>query len=225
MFHKPWPYKDRLIARMSDSSLQDAGLVSSLKRPPRSEGLHASTLLRKIHPHPAQVAREAMSEEDGATADALLRLYGLMGLAFEDRAELALLSLAKEADWPYEAFRPGEVSRDGIACSPDIILVPKPGSDEATRELSLKVSWKSCQHLPVAEEGEDGFPNAFEYYISQCQTYCMPLETTGSVLLVYFVAGAWKPFGPQVHAWELEFSSQELWENWDALMSAAQEIA
>lgn len=214
MVHRPWPYTKRLSDRMADSSLLDNIDVSNIRRPPRSEGLHASELLRIMHPVKVRGGEEPMSEEQ-------LRLFGLLGLAFEDRAELALISLAKEADWPWHPVRPGEVSADGIAMSPDILLVPKDKTSEV-RELSLKSTWKSCRYAAsTEEEGEDGFSSDFDYYLSQCMTYAVPLETRASVLFVYFVCGNWRPPFPQVHGWELEFSDQEIAENWDALINIA----
>jgi hypothetical protein len=194
---------------MADSSLPEV----RLRRHERSPGLHASTLLKELHPHP-----DPMPESQ-------LRLYGLIGLAFEDRAEVALKTLSEEKDWPYDAFRPGEVDCNGVACSPDIILEPKRGFPGLTRrELSLKVTWKSCKGLPIKEAGEDEFGPKWAYYISQCQTYARPLETTGSVLLVYFVCGTWRPPLPQVHGWELDFHPQEIGETWDALETVRGEL-
>lgn len=214
MIHRPWPYTARLIARMADSSLLDQGFELS-KRPPRSPGLHASTLLHKLHPVKKRAAGTEIDEDQ-------LALYGLMGLAFEDRAELALLSLSQDGDWPWHCFRPGEVSCDGIACSPDILLVPK-GAGE-TRELSIKVSWSSCRHWPTKEEGEGGFPSGKpQYYLDQCMTYATPLDTLGSVLLAYFVNGDYDNARiPQAHGIELDFTEQERAETWSALLGIAE---
>ena len=208
MLHRPWPHTARLVARMADSAL-DGPIAPRL---PRSEGLHATTLLRKLHP----VDREDISE-------AQLAIYGLLGLAFEDRAERALIALSKESDWPWTCFRPGEVTHDGIACSPDILLVPKDGG--ALRELSLKCTWKSCRKLPVEIEGEDEFPlDKFGYYIDQMETYGTPLDTLGGVLLAYFVCGDYQGARmPQVLGWEIEWSEQERAETWDALLGVAHE--
>ncbi len=215
MLHRPWQFTQRLVDKMADSALLDHVQASTLQRPPRSEGLHASTLLRIMHPVKVRDADDQISE-------AQLRLFGLLGLAFEDRAELALNVLAKETDWPWTCVRPGEVSAEGIACSPDILLVPKREDDEAF-ELSIKTMWKSVKGLPVEEEGENQFPKSWDNYISQCETYAVPLHTTKSVIFAYFVCGSWKPPFPQVHAWEFEFSEQEIYENWQALQTIARE--
>ena len=149
-----------------------------------------------------------------------LRLYGVMGYAWEDRVEQALLTLSQDSDWPFNAFRPGEVTAHGVACSPDILMVPKNEDDEPF-ELSIKCKWKSTRGLPLTEEGEDEFPKSWAYEISQCQTYALPLGTARSVLFVYFVNGDYKPPMPKVHAWELQFSQQEIAECWDALLTIA----
>jgi hypothetical protein len=203
---------------MADSSLLDQGFELS-RRPPRSEGLHCSTLLHELHPRPKRAEGTEISEKQ-------LRLYGLMGLAFEDRAELALLSLSEEADWPWRCFRPGEVSCDGIACSPDIMLSPK--EDGEMKELSLKVGWDSCRRLPIHEEGEDAFPGSptkWPYRLDQCVAYATPLDTCSAVILVYFVNGDYEGAKiPQVHGWELEFTEQERGDTWRALLGLAEEF-
>lgn len=226
MLHRPWPYTQRLVDRMADSTLLDGLDMGTLRRPARSAGVHASELLRKMHPHPNEAKNALLSPELQAEAAAQLRLYGLLGLAFEDRAELALLQLAKEDDWPWHVMRPGEVMLEDvgpkpIACSPDILLVPKPGSGETqVRELSIKTTWKSCRGLPL-EDSENEFPKSFDYYVSQCMTYALPLDTVSSILFCYFMCGDWKPPVPKVLAWELDFSDQELAENRDALATIA----
>lgn len=211
MIHRPWKYTQRLVDRMADSSLQDEP-GGGIRRTPRSEGLHASTLLRRLHP---------IKENDINPTQ--LAVYGLLGLAFEDRAERALLALSKEEDWPFRAFRPGEVNYDGVACSPDILLVPKHTGE--LRELSLKCTWKSCNKLCLVE-GENEFAphDKFDYYMDQCMTYATPLDTFGSVLLAYFVNGNYTGARqPQVLGWELEFSEQERAETWAALMGVRED--
>jgi hypothetical protein len=153
--------------------------------------------------------------------DEALRIYGLLGLAFEDRAELALLSLSRDDDWPWYGDRSGEVERDGIACSPDILLAPKSG-DGNFLELSLKLTWKSSKDAPTGDK--------FTYYLDQCLTYCTPLQTAASVLLVYFVNGDYSflrrggskssggPPQPLVRGYELTFTRHEREEMWATLL-------
>lgn len=206
MIFTSWAYTDRLVARMADSALQDGGSLLT-PRPPRSPGLHASTLLKRLHP-----VESSITEQE-------LRIYGLLGLAFEDRAELALLTLSQEPDWPWDCYRPGEVEADGIACSPDILLVPK--GDGPLMELSLKVTWKSTKEAPDGPK--------FQYYADQSLTYGTPLGTLDGVLLVYFVNGGYEflqkrvrgaagqPPLPRVLGWQMSWQEQERAETWQAL--------
>ncbi len=207
MLHKPWPWLTMLTDCMADSSIRDKGFTVQ-RNSPRSPGLHASTLLHQLHP-----VGNPMPEDK-------LKLYSILGLSFEDRAEQALMVLSEDPKWPFRSFRPGEVTAHGVACSPDILMVPKNDEDEPF-ELSLKCKWRSSRGLPTTEEGEDGFPAKWNYELSQCATYALPLRTNKAVLLVYFVCGSWKPPVPQVHAWELSFSEQEISETWDALLTIA----
>lgn len=212
MIHRPWPEAARLIAAMADSSIPPAPLVHS----ERSPGLHLSTLLRKLHPIDA---KKAVEEDD-------LAVMGLLGLAFEDRAERALCYLSKQEDWPWMSFRPGEVvSDEGIKCSPDILMVPKPACAHLPiRELSLKCTWKSSKGWP-REEGENEWDAKFDYYRSQCLGYGTPLDTEGAFLLCYFVRSNYKEFAPspEVLGVELEWTAQERNETWDLLMAIAAE--
>lgn len=208
----PWPYTQRLIDRLADSSLQDSG-VTLTPRPPRSPGLHASALLKRLHP------------VESAITEAELRIYGLLGLAFEDRVELALLTLSQEPDWPWDCYRPGEVECDGIACSPDILLVPKGAGP--LMEMSIKVTWKSTKEAPDGPK--------FSYYADQSLCYGTPLHTLDGILLIYFVNGGYeflqkrkrgedgKPPLPQVRGWQMAWSEQERAETWQALCNLRDE--
>lgn len=212
MIHKPWPYLKRLVDTMSDSSIPAAPLVHGQRTP----GLHLSTLLRKLHP----IDPKKAAEEDD------LAVMGTLGLAFEDRAERALVHLSGQEDWPWFSFRPGEVvSEEGVICSPDILMVPKPAfPDFPLRELSLKCTWKSAAGWP-REEGENGFAPKFGYYLDQSMGYGTPLDTDGGFLVCYFVRADYKSFAPtpEILGNELEWSTQERAETWDQLMAIAAE--
>lgn len=215
MIHRLWPLTERFVSAMADSSLLDDMDTSVLRRGPRSGGMHMSTLLHLLCP--------AKTSDD--IDERQLGIYGLLGLAFEDRAELALHRLAQEADWPYTAVRPGEVDWYGVKGSPDILLTPKPEfADTYTqRELSLKVKWRSSRGTPMLE-GMDGFSSRWDYELRQCMAYSDPLGTAGAILCVYFVVGDWKPPMPKVLAWELDFNKREVAETMDGLATIAAEL-
>lgn len=210
MLHRPWPYLSRLVSVMAESSTPPAQMNHS----ERTAGLHLSTLLRKLHP------------VKNPSDDEQLGVYGLLGLALEDRMERALATLCKQDDWPWYSFRPGEVvSAEGVKCSPDFLMVPKPAFSETHKlmELSCKCTWKSTKGFPV-EEGENGFDTTkFGYYLDQSMGYGNVLETEGGILVCYFVRGDYRGYLPEILAAELEWSLQERLENWDMLMAIAAE--
>lgn len=208
MIHTPWPYTDRLIARLGDSSLNDVAMPVKT-RTPRSPGLHASDLLKVLHP-----VESTITEDE-------LKIFGILGFAFEDRVERALVSLSSEEDWPWDCVRSDEVTADGIACSPDILMYPK-DPDDVLQEMSIKATWKSSTDAPDGPK--------FAYYNDQCLTYATPLQTLSSVLLVYFINGNYqhqrkgskgKPPMPQIKGWDVVFSPRERYETWQALRQIA----
>lgn len=213
MIHRAWPLIDRLVDTMADSALLDTADVSALRRQPRSGGLHMSTLLHRLCP------AQSVDEID----ERQLSVYGLMGLAFEDRAQLALSTLEQAPDWPYRAERPGEVDWYGVKGSPDVVLSPKPAyaRTHSRRELSFKVKWRSSKDTPTNGEGVNGFSSRWDYEIRQCIAYSEPLQTRGAILCVYFVCGDWKPPLPFVRAWELDFEQSEVDETMNALATLA----
>lgn len=213
MTHRPWSFTKRLVDTMADSSIPPCPLNHS----ERSAGLHVSTLLRKLHP----------IEADKAAEEGDLAVMGLLGLAFEDRMERALALLSSQEDWPWYSFRPGEiVSSEGVKCSPDFLLVPKPAFSETQtlRELSCKCTWKSAKGFPQ-EEGENGFDPKFGYYLDQSMAYGHVLETDGGILVCYFVRANYKEFKPtpEILGVELDWSLQEREENWGQLIAIAAE--
>jgi hypothetical protein len=152
-----------------------------------------------------------------------LKVYGLLGLAFEDRAERALISLSQEVNtFPRECVRPGEVECDGIACSPDILMLSR--EDGSVQEMSLKATWKSPKDAPTGAK--------FSYYRDQSLTYATPLDTLKGVLLCYFVNGEYvkykrgeqaKPPVPIVRGWQMEWTLQERGEMWQAIQNLKRE--
>lgn len=209
MTHDSWSYTQRLIARLGDSSLNVVRLPAKQDRSP---GLHASDLLKVLHPVESMITEEE------------LKLYGILGFAFEDRVERAMISLSDETDFPWTVERSPEVSHEGIAMTPDLLLFPKDGTAEPV-EMSIKVTWKSSTEAP------DGIK--FQYYNDQCMTYATSLDTLASVLLVYFVNGNYahqrkggrsKPAVPQIKAWDLSFTPRERSETWQALRQIAKDF-
>lgn len=203
MIHTPWN-TDRLLAKMADTELP----YHPVAHRPRSEGVHLSDLYHRLYPQKAN----DLSEDS-------LTTYRVAGLALEDRIERALIELAKE-DGTY-VERPAEiVSPEGIICSPDLFFVE--GGEMRIGET--KTAWKSCHGLVVDREGENEFPAKFDVYFSQIKGYGYVAGTHLGRLIAYFVNGDYRARTPQLLGWDLEFSGQEISEEWDSLMGIYYEI-
>jgi hypothetical protein len=198
LIHRPWPTDELLDIILSDDLPQ-----IHTQLPPRSSGLHLSTLYHRLHPQKGN----DFTEQD-------LRLFQLCGRAMEDRIERALVELARRKGW--KAHRPGEITCGDIAGSPDIFFVE---DDGLLRVGELKVAWKSTKGLVVDREGENEFPSRFDLYFTQIMGYDYMIGSNTGRLIGYFVNGDYKHRAPQLLGWDLEFNEQEICENWDALMT------
>lgn len=183
---------------------------------PRSGGLHVSELYNQLHPHKPRKT-DVITEED-------LALYAIGGFSLEMVLEMGFQLLAADrlAGAGFEVERPPElVSREGIKCSPDLYFYE--GGDIIIADMKCK--WMSTKGLPIHEEGEDGFPEKFAKNLTQLQAYLHVLSEqmgrsfTRARLIVYFVCGNWKDFKPRLYGWDLEWSTQEIEETWDALLT------
>lgn len=204
MMHAPWKGIDALIPVLASSVL------------PRSPGLHVSELYSQLHP---QKARKNPITEDE------LAVYAIGGFSMEMVLEAGFQQLvaARCTDMGLDVERPGEiVSSEGVICSPDLFFHEP--DDIVIGDIKCK--WLSTKGMPVSEEGEDNFPGTkFDKHFSQLQAYLHVLSEnlgrpfTRGRLIVYFVNGNWQDFKPKLHAWDLEWSVQEIEETWDALMT------
>jgi hypothetical protein len=134
--------------------------------------------------------------------------------------------------------RPGEFFTDpigkateGIAYTPDLLLFPP----KRTVLGEIKVTWMSAQGVPIspAQEKATGIPSnwdgigfaefseKFAKYFTQMKAYCYWLDTPHARLIVYFVNGNWRPPIPCLLAWDFEFTTVELVENWHKLTNHA----
>lgn len=211
MIHRAWPDEARVA------------LLTTMGQAlhPRTPGVHASDLYGRLH------ARAEKSE----FTEANLMTYRLFGLAFENVIDRAMTKAMHAIEQEMgnmliarcgNVERPGEVvSPEGIICSPDALAVEKDG---LLRVLELKATWKSFRDLPIAGEGENGFPPKFAVYFTQIMFYCSVLGTQSGRLIVFFTNGNWRPSIPALYVWDLEFTRKELQENYDALIQIAHEL-
>ena len=141
-------------------------------------------------------------------------------------AGLALESVVEEGLKKRLIERPGEFVEPeyGIIFSPDLLIF-----NHHVRVGEVKLTWLSCREWPA--ERSNGFPAKAAKYVTQMACYCHCLETPYARLIGFFVNGdyaflrsrasgrAGKPPGPELHAWDIEFTARELREEWQTVIS------
>lgn len=115
---------------------------------------------------------------------------------------------------------PSELFYDGVYMSPDgeevsVIITPQ----EIAARLyihEVKATYKSTKTVAGAKEEE--LPIQLEaqwMWMAQIKAYCIAKGTRFAVLHVLFLCGDYKfPIKPQLRAWEIEFTQEELEDNW-----------
>lgn len=133
------------------------------------------------------------------------------GLCFEDILEMGLAER-------HGTMRVGEiVSPEGIWMSPD-------GFNPTTLRLEeFKCTWMTSRH-GVADKY--GMPlQKFQHWFWQIMGYCKWLDVCGATLRVFFVNGNYEhPYQPVLVEYQLDFSQEEINENWQMLVRYAREI-
>jgi hypothetical protein len=180
---------------------------------PRSGGLHMSTIYNDLYS-----GLEPKRFDKSKPMDPL-RLEA--GLALEEMLEEGL---RKRLRGPQ---RPGEfVNADGIAFSPDLIIF-----NGSVKLGEIKLTWMSSKGVPREPGGT--FPQKFDKYFTQMQCYCHALETSHARLIAFFVNGqnyfkgrAGQPgdpqgYGPELLAWDIEFSAREIREGYQMVLNHA----
>jgi hypothetical protein len=109
-------------------------------------------------------------------------------------------------------FRPGEVEMDGLAGSPDGIG-PDPLGVEPAVVMEWKFTWKSSKNLPTGNWA----------WMSQVKAYCHMLGLRVAVFKICYCMGDYKGSGPSYREARIEFTEQELAQNWAMLVQYEQQ--
>lgn len=208
MIHKVWHEIDALLPLLAQSGL------------PRTPGVHLSDLYGKLHP----------VSNKSAFPEKTLSTMALGGFAVEKVLERGLAELMAERH--ARCVRPDEiVSSEGVIGSPDLFFYGEHDSEDSLDIVigDIKCKWLSLRNFPTEEEGEDSFPPAMDKAFSQLMSYLYVLSEIHQRvylqgrIIIYFVnaAGKFGPPRPELRAWDLFFSEQEVAENWSALMTIA----
>lgn len=165
---------------------------------PRTPGLHLSDILKSI-----------MVELDPRTYDTGKPMNMLAiecGFSFERALEEGFQSRREDI------FRPGEIVKDGVICSPDGIYAP------TWRVEEFKFTKKSSREAPLGPK--------FLMWRLQIMAYCFVLQAFTARLVALFVNDHYPggSFGDyRLRAWLFTFDAVELASNWQMLLTHARE--
>lgn len=160
----------------------------------RSAGYHVSTIIKSYFEDTLKMFNEIRDDDDGQGLEA----YRIGGFLFER----ALYDILLQDEL---IQRIGEVIHDGIVLTPDAINLSR------SRGIESKCTWQSMNK----EGGVEDVRGAFASWWMQIMSYGEALGMTSWDLYVYFINGGYgKERQPRMRHWEIEFSTNELKDNW-----------
>jgi hypothetical protein len=161
---------------------------------------HVSVIIRSLCLRLGHFAGSESNPEEGRDQTRLE-----LGCAFEDAVARALAD-RYAADMPGRYCRIGEIEKDGLLGTPDLLDL------EAWAVAEIKLTWMSARHDPESEK--------FWKYWVQLKAYCHMLETQVGHLHVCHINGDYRTNrGPVYNVWRAEFTKSELAENWRMLLT------
>lgn len=187
----------------------------------RSKGVHVTDVVREIL---VKIDPQRYSKDYGdASAN-----WQEAGFVWEDILSRVFASRSDDRRDQAVRWRPGELSKDGIAGSPDalciepaLVIEGAPGVDRIDRLYrdqllveEYKCTWKSSR-------GFDLYDKRYLWWLIQMQAYCYLADTTLARLYVLHINGNYEGYIPMTSAYLLEFPQQELDDAWASLVNTA----
>lgn len=183
----------------------------------RTPGLHVSSIIRLLAmdrgiltPQDAEeLSLVDVRDMSGIGIIAELRIH--MGLAWEDHYLKCLPDVQKH---------PGELKLDGVYLSPDgesvSVIFTLPGKWGVIIH-EVKCTYKSTNTTTPRGKVLEGKKNFL--WMCQLKSYCKAKGTRHAVLHVLHVCGDYiRPIVPMLYRYHIEFTQQELDDNWNLLM-------
>lgn len=140
-----------------------------------------------------------------------------VGLLFETALEIAMRL-------KYGVVRPGEViSDEGIFMSPDGVN-PTLGALEEYKSTYISSREGIVEAVEVNGATVQIFRDKFFHWGVQIKAYLKWLGVRSAILRVLFICGDYnRPISPQFKSYRLEFTDQEIENNWAMLIKVARE--
>ncbi len=180
---------------------------------PRSVGIHVSAIIRAIAGETGILKPEWV--EDLSLTDireitdpiAILRIS--IGLAWEEWYIPTILGPMGVVDHPGEMHVEGVyLTHDGESL--DVVLTERGDKSVIITVHEVKATYKSTN--TVGDMTEEWL------YLTQIKAYCKAAGTRFAKIHILFLCGDYKmPITPKLKCWALEFTQEEIEENWSLL--------
>lgn len=158
---------------------------------PRAPGLHLTDIIRYIQDSINPYTGDGFDDQ---------RLTMEVGFIWEDLLSYVLGDRIGK--------RLNDLECDGIYCNPDGLgYDPLDGKTPVVEEY--KCTWRSINRSPTEDHR----------WMMQVKAYCNVLHTRVAVMYVCYLMGNYKGSGPLSRAYRIEFTEQEIEENWNAILA------
>lgn len=191
---------------------------------PRSEGVHVSSVLKRMATEKGILNRELLAdlkltEVNPSTwwthLSPVDQIRISMGLAWEEWYMPKLEGVS---------FHPGEMLLDGIYMTPDgesldmVRVAPGPWA-MTTCIHEAKLTYKSTATVGIMEPFlPSGKPSKNWMWVKQTQSYCKAAKTRLAYVHVLFVCGDYKyPLQPVLKCWRILFDQEEIDQTWEEI--------
>jgi hypothetical protein len=172
-----------------------------------AEGTHVSEIIRDIQNKVTHKGKRKKFSELSSEERRRMGNFTSMGWAFERVIESALCEV-----WGVYFEREDRYTKTGSLCLDGITGTPDWLDQHTWSVVEFKATWKSSRR---------DLANDFASWLWQIKAYCKMLATTTAELYVFFVNGDYRESGPQLKAFSISFTRQEIDENWAMLKSHA----
>jgi len=165
----------------------------------RSEGLHMSDIYGALY----QKLDPKRYGKPGAPRDPAGTLRMAVGVAWERYLEERLAASGSDAQRPAE-----QMTSDGVAYSPDLLL------EGGAVVGEIKATWLSSRTDPHHPK--------FGKWLTQAAAYCRAQGVARCRFYVLHLNGNYSDNrNPTLNVWDIEFTQQELEDNWASLHNFA----